>query len=540
MPAMTETFRADAPDGLRAVTDAQTVPSPRVRERRAGGVPRWQRRYVLILLLLDTAALLAGGLIGQEARFETLGGAYGGVSYHRILVLTAPVWILTLAVARTYEGRYLGLGSEEFHRVTNAAARFTAVLAIAVFLFKWDIARGLVVGALPTAAVLTLGLRYTARKVLHRLRRRGRASHRVLLVGDGPARDTMRHRLLSSPHSGLQIVGTCSPTSPGAGGRGSVEHVPRQVRALRADTVAVTYSPDLDPDLLRRLAWAVEGLGVDLLVAPALTDVAGPRVSIRPVSGLPLLQVAEPEFTGARRIVKRAVDTALAGTALLLGAPVLLLVGLAVRFSGAGPVLFRQIRIGKDGRRFVIYKFRSMYHDAESRRAEVLAFNDHSDGVLFKMRDDPRITPVGRYLRRFSLDELPQLVNVLVGQMSVVGPRPPLPDEVARYPREAHRRLLVKPGLTGLWQRALGPQLGGVRAAGPLLRGELVRRPRRRDHLEDDGSRPARGGRALAVLAAGVRVAVLDGVGCRGGLLCPPMRITPGAAIEGRAAPTLS
>ena len=416
------------------------------------GLPSWQRRYVLALLGLDAVALLVAGLIGQFVRFETLGGAYNGVAYDVIFLAAAPLWLLTLATARTYESRYLGAGSEEFRRVGNATARFTALVAIIVYLFKWDIARGLVIGVLPSAVVLTILFRYLARRVLHRLRRNGRAVHRVLVVGDTASREILGRRLAAAPHCGLEIVGACRPLHAEPGGELSVAHVRPMVASLQADTVAVTYSPHLAPEVLRQLAWSLEGTGVDLLVAPALTDVAGPRVSIRPVSGLPLLQIAEPEFTGIRRILKRGLDVSLSGLAVLVASPVFLIVGLAVRLSGPGPVLFRQIRIGRHGQKFMIFKFRSMHVDAERHLDSLRDHNDHGDGVLFKMRDDPRITPIGRFLRRYSLDELPQLFNVLVGQMSMVGPRPPLPEEVARYNPDAHRRLLVRPGLTGLWQ----------------------------------------------------------------------------------------
>ena len=203
---------------------------------------------------------------------------------------------------------------------------------------------------------------------------------------------------------------------------------------------------------MRRIAWSLEGSGVDLLVAPALTDIAGPRINIRPVSGLPLLQVTEPEFSGAGRVLKGTLDVLGSLVLVLLLSPVLLGVALAVRLSGPGAVLFRQTRIGRGGEPFTILKFRTMHADAEQRLAELRAHNDHGDGVLFKLRDDPRITRIGRHLRRFSLDELPQLFNVLSGRMSLVGPRPPLPSEVERYEQHVHRRLLVKPGLTGLWQ----------------------------------------------------------------------------------------
>ena len=413
---------------------------------------RWTPRYVACLIALDTLALMLGGLAAGLLRFDSVGGTVLGIEYSYVLLATAPAWILAMATARSYERRYLGLGSEEFRRVANAAARFTALLAVLVFIFRWSITRGLVVLTIPVAAVLTLLFRYLARKVLHRLRRTGAASHRVLVVGDGSSRDWLVHRLQSAPYCGLRVIGVCRPTSRSADGGVSVEHIHRMVTALQADTVAVAHSPSVDPEVLRRIAWSLEGSRVDLLVAPALTDVAGPRVNIRPVSGLPLLQVNEPHLSGVRRLAKGLFDAVVAGTALVALAPVLAAVALAVRLSGPGPVLFRQVRIGRDGREFLMYKFRTMHPDAEQRLSELLDDNDHGDSVLFKMRDDPRVTRVGRLLRRYSLDELPQLFNILRGQMSLVGPRPPLPREVSRYARDVHRRLLVKPGLTGLWQ----------------------------------------------------------------------------------------
>jgi exopolysaccharide biosynthesis polyprenyl glycosylphosphotransferase len=190
---------------------------------------------------------------------------------------------------------------------------------------------------------------------------------------------------------------------------------------------------------------------VTLLVAPRLTDISGPRIHIRPVAGLPLLNVEEPEFSGVRRIVKGGLDRFLAFFAIVLLLPVLAGIALAVAVTSRGPILFRQVRIGRHGEPFVIHKFRSMYSDAEERLAELEHLNE-TDGTLFKVRDDPRVTPVGRYLRRFSLDELPQFFDVLLGRMSLVGPRPPLPTEVDRYASLVRRRLVVKPGITGLWQ----------------------------------------------------------------------------------------
>jgi exopolysaccharide biosynthesis polyprenyl glycosylphosphotransferase len=417
----------------------------------ARGTASWQPRFVGVLVLLDMAAFLLGGLFGRMVRFATVDGEIHGISYPAVLLAAAPAWLLVMAGSRAYEARCLGLGSEEFRRVGNAAARFTAVLAIVLFLFKTDLARGLIVLALPASTVLALVFRFLARQVLHRVRADGRASHRVLVVGEGAARDALAARLQASPHSGLRVVGVCRPALRERD-EPSVSHVRRVVEAVDADTVAVAHSAGLTPDVLRRIAWTLEGTGVDLLVAPALTDVAGPRIHVRPVSGLPLLQIAEPEFTGARRLVKGTLDLLGACVMLLVLSPLLVVTAVVVRLSSPGPVLFRQTRVGRGGVPFRMWKFRSMVTDAEHRLEELRGYNDHGPEVLFKMRDDPRVTRVGRLLRRFSIDELPQLFNVLAGQMSLVGPRPPLPSEVARYERDVLRRLLVKPGLTGLWQ----------------------------------------------------------------------------------------
>jgi exopolysaccharide biosynthesis polyprenyl glycosylphosphotransferase len=255
-------------------------------------------------------------------------------------------------------------------------------------------------------------------------------------------------------YHGMQIVGACLPR-PAAGAMpvdvfGRFDDVADAVRLAQADTVAVLACPEFDAEALRRLAWQLETDDIDLIVAPALMDVAGPRTTIRPVDGLPLLHVEHPVLSGGRRVVKEIFDRGLAGLGLLVLAPLMLAIALAVRFTSRGPVLFRQERVGKSGTPFRMYKFRSMSIDAEQRRAEL--GDEHGDPVLFKIRDDPRMTPLGRRLRRYSLDELPQLINVMRGQMSLVGPRPPLPAEVEKYMDDARRRLVVKPGLTGLWQ----------------------------------------------------------------------------------------
>ena len=218
-----------------------------------------------------------------------------------------------------------------------------------------------------------------------------------------------------------------------------------------AEVVAVTSHPDLVGHSLRRLAWSLEERNVDLVVSPGILEVAGPRLSIRPAAGMPLLHVERPVMAGSRRVVKSLVDKVLTLGLILAALPALVLVGLLVRLDSSGPIFFRQKRVGAQGEEFDMLKFRTMVVDAEERLAELAAQHD-GNAVLFKMKDDPRVTRVGKFLRRYSVDELPQLVNVLKGQMSLVGPRPPLPREVAGYEPDAIRRLRVRPGLTGLWQ----------------------------------------------------------------------------------------
>jgi exopolysaccharide biosynthesis polyprenyl glycosylphosphotransferase len=260
----------------------------------------------------------------------------------------------------------------------------------------------------------------------------------------------------------MDIVAACLPPllTVGDDAISQVEGVPvvgdfgetaRVVDKVGADTVAVLACPEMDGVALRRLAWQLEEDDVDLVVAPALMEVAGPRTSIRPVAGLPLLHVEHPELSGARQLLKTVFDRTVSAAALIMLAPLFAVIVVAIRTTSPGRALFRQTRVGRDGREFTVLKFRTMITDAETRKVDLIRRNEQ-DGVLFKIRKDPRITRPGAWLRRYSCDELPQLINVLRGDMSLVGPRPPLPEEVAQYGDDVRRRLVVKPGMTGLWQ----------------------------------------------------------------------------------------
>jgi exopolysaccharide biosynthesis polyprenyl glycosylphosphotransferase len=280
---------------------------------------------------------------------------------------------------------------------------------------------------------------------------------RVVVVGHPETVTDLIRQLARSPHHGMEIVAACLPATDGdevlmgVPVYGDLEGVAAAVSRARADTVAVLACPELDGILLRRLAWELEKTDTELFVAPALMDVAGPRTTIRPIAGLPLLHLDHPELAGARQWFKVLFDKVVASLVLLIIAPAMTAIALIIRSIDPGPAFFVQVRIGRDGREFRMLKFRTMIDGAELLRAELVK-QGTGDGVLFKLKDDPRITRIGGWLRRYSIDELPQLINVLRGDMSLVGPRPPLPDEVEQYVEDTHRRLVVKPGLTGLWQ----------------------------------------------------------------------------------------
>ena len=311
--------------------------------------------------------------------------------------------------------------------------------------------------ALPGITLVDLLARFTLRKRLHHRRMQGKCRRNVVAVGHELAVADLVTELGRDQYHGLTVVGACvvwpgeCDEVVGVPVYGGLDDITAAVKAFGADTVAVTACPEMDGVQLRGLAWELEKTGTDLCVSPALLDVSGPRTTIRPTAGLTLLHVDHPQLAGSRLVLKGLFDRCAAGLALVMLAPVMAALAAAVWLHDRGPALYTQTRVGKDGRPFRMYRFRTMVVGAEQRRADLLPTND-SDGVLFKLRRDPRVTAVGQHLRRLSLDELPQLFNVFLGQMSLVGPRPALPDEAEKYAEHVRRRLVVKPGLTGLWQ----------------------------------------------------------------------------------------
>lgn len=425
----------------------------------------WQRKYQRLLIAVDTVAIVTAVSLAQWVRFGEafVSDSSGrGASHMALSVCLALAWMLALWTNQSRSKSILGAGAEEYRRVWAGTLAVFGAVAIVSLLLKLDIARGYLAVALPAGLTLLMLFRWLVRRALVRARKHfGRCMTRVLVVGNAAAVSDFTRSLSREPWVGYTVVGACIPgyrdTSlevPGVGTLAAYgdDNLVGAVTATGSRAVAITNSEHLDSRRVRDLSWQLEKLNIDLLVAPSVVDVAGPRLHMRPVAGLPLIQVDKPQYQGAKRFQKRAFDLVFSTGVLVLWFPLLCLISLAVKLSSRGPVFYRQERIGRGGEPFEMIKFRTMVDGADQMLAELADLNESDSGVLFKIRNDPRVTPVGRFLRRYSLDEWPQFINVLRGHMSVVGPRPCLPSEVRSYDDYAQRRLLVRPGITGLWQ----------------------------------------------------------------------------------------
>ena len=427
----------------------------------------WSFHYLLVLAAVD--ALIGGIAGGVPALMSDTLYFYQAVPL--ICLIGLLFWPAAIALSRGYRRARIDVGSSEFRAVMlggtlliMAAALPAGFLTVPNKLGHSQVPGSpllflkVAVVAAPIAIFLSLSARLFARKFLHRLQKKGRNTRHVIVAGSFAAVQQLTDRIQREPHSGIKVIGYCLPSkelpkavADGIPVLGSLHQVANVARSVGCDAVAVTSDDATRYNYLRQLAWSLEGAEVDLLVDPGIEEVAGPRLHIRPGTGFSLVEVKEPIFSGWQRLIKRVGEIVLTSVGLIAAAPVMLAIAVAVKLQDRGPVIFRQARVGRGGEPFTMLKFRSMVVDADARKSDLLALNE-GHGALFKLRDDPRITRLGKFLRDFSLDELPQLFNVLRGSMSLVGPRPHLAHEVAQMPLEANRRSLVSPGLTGLWQ----------------------------------------------------------------------------------------
>ena len=431
-----------------------------VSERNIIG--RSLRRVLLLTAVVDIVVLSFSAVLAWNCRnfldVWSVNPDMPGMLVGRAWPVIVAAWVLVLAAQGSYDRRNFGAGAEEFRSAALASVVTAGLVGLSCYLLQLPLSRGFVVLTFGVGTPLLLAERYAIRRLVHRARKSGQLLHRVVAVGGPSGICEVVDALCRSRHVGYEVIGACIPAElsfepdrfpvPVLGQPGALRRICAEAGA---DTVLVARGGYSTSQELRRIAWDLEGSDIELVVVPSLTDIAGPRIHMRPVAGLPLLHVEQPQAGAAGGIAKRLFDVVGASLALLLLSPLMLVVAAVVKLQDGGPVFFRQARVGRDSRPFGMLKFRSMVVDAEDRLEDLVDLNDF-DGLLFKMREDPRITRIGSFLRRYSVDELPQLLNVLRGEMSLVGPRPPLPSEVDQYAQDVHRRLLVRPGLTGLWQ----------------------------------------------------------------------------------------
>jgi exopolysaccharide biosynthesis polyprenyl glycosylphosphotransferase len=426
---------------------------------------RWQRRYAANLVVSDFVAVFVAIVAAQYVRFGLTLSPPGYTPFYvpAFSAAFALGWLVALSVFRTRSSRIIGTGIEEYRRVVAASLWTFGAIAIITLLLKLDIARGYLAVALPFGMALLLAGRVAWRYHVGRTRKSGRYQTSVLVVGDRRAAAALATELSRSPVDGYRVVGASVPGYGAPRGEqldfdgrsvpivGGELHALPAIDSCGADTVAIAGTEHFGARGIRQLIWDLEPMGVDLVVSTGVMDCALSRLVMRPSSALPLLYIEKPQFRGAKRFSKRAFDFCFALTALIAVSPVLLVAAIAIKLTSKGPVFYSAERIGIHGEPFAMLKFRTMVVDADAHLPNLLMANE-SDGALFKIRNDPRVTSVGRVLRRLSIDELPQFVNVLRNEMSVVGPRPPLRREVEAYDYDVLRRLLVKPGVSGLWQ----------------------------------------------------------------------------------------
>jgi exopolysaccharide biosynthesis polyprenyl glycosylphosphotransferase len=433
----------------------------------------WPNWYAARVNRSDLSIVVAAVISGQLIRFGTdLSRPIGAIECPAIVVsvLLILAWCAALRVAQASDPRVLGSGANEYARVLRACFGLFGAWAIVDLVLNLSVARGFVAIILPLGTTALLASRWLWRRRIVHGRARGRFLRPMVVVGSVASAAPLINRLTKNPALGYRVVGLCVPVNDARPHRDAIaEHIGRHgidakvpvmvglgeaanaIAEYGANTVALTSTEILGHAAMRELSWQLEGKNVDMLVAPGLLDVAGPRITVRPEAGLPLLHVDKPRYQGATKLLKTTFDKVAATLLIVMLAPVMVACAIAIKLDSRGPIFYRAERMGVNNEPFLMWKFRSMVQNADTLRAGLADQND-GNAVLFKMRDDPRVTRVGRFLRRYSLDELPQLFNVIDGSMSLVGPRPPLRDEVESYDATVVRRMLVRPGMTGLWQ----------------------------------------------------------------------------------------
>ncbi|WP_167132200.1 sugar transferase [Paramicrobacterium chengjingii] len=437
-----------------------------VREDTTRSAIHWTERYARRIRFTDIVVVVIVVFATQLLWLGTTTQLAGvGVEYWGVSIALAALWLIVLEMYGSRSSRVIGAGSDEYRVIFDASLRLFGITAIVSLLFQIDFSRGYLLIAFPVGTVLLLVTRWLWRQWLRRQRRNELFVSRAILIGSQRASNSVVEDLNRLSGTDLMLVGICiTGDDDEVSEYNDVEHggalpVMRTARdyvelmeQVNADTLVIASNEHLSPADINDISWQLTPGRHHLIMAPSLTNIAGPRLSVRPVAGLPLIHVETPKMEVRETILKRLFDVCGSLLILLILSPLFLLLSILVKLSSPGPVFYTQERIGRLGAPFQIRKFRTMRQDSDGMLAELLKAQGTDQSPLFKIRSDPRVTRVGAFLRKYSLDELPQLVNVLFGEMSLVGPRPQREGEVALYDEAAKRRLVVKPGMSGLWQ----------------------------------------------------------------------------------------
>ncbi|MBK6885844.1 MAG: sugar transferase [Tetrasphaera sp.] len=415
----------------------------------------WRTRYRQRVIVGDFVAALIACTTAALVR-------WGGIPNFRVALLATVlpiVWLVVVAYAGGYRLASLGIGLDEYRSIGKGLVILLALVAVILVSLGWQMSRLLIGVAVPLTFLLTTVTRWLLRGRLAAARAQGKCLQPTIVVGRGLAVPEMIAELRGDPHeTGMVVVGACASDLPDPSWiqdvplYGGPETALLAVRETGAEAVVLASDSAFSGKGLRRLGWALSEMGVDLYVHPGIHEVAAPRLTLRPAAGMSLLHVEGPTIGGVDAVVKRTIDIVCSAGILLVTFPIWAVIAAWIKLADRGPVFFVQQRVGEEGKTFPMVKFRTMVVNAEAMLATMEASHSQVNAMLFKDRADPRITRPGKVLRKFSLDELPQLINVIRGEMSLVGPRPPLPREVDAYEPDAMRRLRVRPGLTGMWQ----------------------------------------------------------------------------------------
>lgn len=437
-------------------------------------VPAWRYSFVACLVMVDLAVMVISLSISLWANDAAYNAINGAMPFWLFLICFSLIWVLSLTFAGTYHRHVMAEGYELYTKIINASLLTIITYCSLAFIFNLSLPRTALIVAPIIAFFLEVIARWQMRQWQHRSRQKGACKYKTVVIGSSDGINCALRTMRDYSNWGYSPIAVCPieadgnekdayvvtsfEPDPSIEGADKLKVIPfnaafpRACESLGAQEVYVADVLSRDSEMLHGISLAVESLGMELALAVSLADVSGHRLYLRNTAEQPVLLASLPQYTNTTYVIKRLLDIVGSAFALLISSPLMLGTAIAIKLDDGGPIFFSQQRIGLHGKPFTMYKFRSMVTNAEELKKKLAEENGQTDRFIFKMKDDPRITKVGRFIRKTSLDEFPQFFNVLKGDMSLVGPRPALPEEVARYGSLYSARLLVKPGITGPWQ----------------------------------------------------------------------------------------